>query len=273
MANPQARPGRRNERAEAILIRRCRSGDAEALRILAIRLAPLLCPAAHTAPSPQARERCLAAWRAVLRALAAWHAPSLAKLERLAARAGGRRKSPSPDTTADLPQDLMAELLAEAEKAAEHLSQAAQRRWFWTLQGYAVILALILGGAMMFATYQSMDRFATVPANRLSALQFRIRHAALSTRLRDIAWDLLSGTGDAGPAARILVSATLALDEIASTPPLRSSRLRYVVWRIAATDLPDALQDLAATLPPGKREPVLDAALALEEVEVWFAKA
>ncbi len=256
-----------NYRAEAILIRRCREGDVEALEVLAYRLAPALWAGAKAADVPDPAGRCIEGWRAALQALRAWHAPSVARLQRVALSRAGLRAAGHDDA---VPAEVYSAIAAASASASPALAEATRRRRFWLLQGYAVIAALVLGAVMMLATYQSMDRFSTVSRTQLASLQFRIRHAALSARLRDISWDLPGQVRGRSAVAEVLESAALALDEIASTPTLRADRLRYVVWRVAAADLPGALRDLAQWLPPTSRPAVLDAALALEEVEVWF---
>ena len=267
-------PRARHSRAEAILVRRCREGDTEALEILAYRLAPAVWAAAGS-DGGDAMERALRGWRAALEALEGWHAPTVGRLERLAATAVGTDRPGGPSVAGAVrpPQSLIAAMRDAAAEAAPRLAEASRRRRFAMLQLSGLAAALALGAIIMLATYQSMDRFSAVPPSRLAALQFRIRHAGLSTRLRDISWELPDAAAGRSVAARVLESAALALDEIASTPPLRVDRLRYVAWRVAAENLPAALRDLAERLPESKRAVTLDAALALEEVEVWFGAA
>ncbi|MBC7289689.1 MAG: hypothetical protein H5T86_16955 [Armatimonadetes bacterium] len=255
---------RAHRRADAILVRRCRDGDPEALEILAYRLSASLWPA--VSDRPDAHEACQRGWDAVLRALSAWHPHSLAALERLALKAVGGAHA---GETTRPPVEVVQAMVQRAAMVTTQLAEASKRRHFWRLQGYALIAALALGSVVMLAGYGTMNRLGRVSPAVLSELQFRVRHPGLSTELRDICWDL-PAAGDRPEHAKILESAALALDEIASINPRQAEQLRYVVWRIAAGALPDKLREIADDVPTWKKATVLDAALVLEEVAAWF---
>jgi hypothetical protein len=257
-------------RADAILIRRCRQGDEEALQTLLYRLADELWGAAWQAyqDTAAAQAAVLDAWRMVLRALRGWHSPSWARLRRRALGAAGGAAADGQVLAA--PEELLAAMRQAAVEAAPQLAQAARRRAFWHLQAWAVLLALLLGLVMMLVSYQAMGRWHRIPAAVVEGLQFRVRHTALSVTLRELAWQLPDPGGLDRPLVAVLEEAALALDEIANAPAAGAEeQLRYLAWRLRRRPLAALLVQVAeqGRWPPA---PLLDSALALEEVENWF---
>jgi hypothetical protein len=107
----------------------------------------------------------------------------------------------------------------------------------------------------------------------LAMLQFRIRHSGLAMELHDLAWDLPDPHGANRETARTLADAALALDEVANLPPSEAPfSLGYIAERVRTGQLPWKLFG-AADAGLGSRDVLLDAGLALEEVETWSTGA
>ncbi|MCD6352430.1 MAG: hypothetical protein J7M26_09950, partial [Armatimonadetes bacterium] len=279
-------------RGERVLVQRCRRGDADGLDALVYRLAGPLWQAAVAAGAKEeeVRQAVVEGFDAAMAGLRGWHEPALSALEARAvavatARAreasGVRRPRTGRARTGDaqepaaageltVPGAIVEELRARARAAAPELYEAAQRRGFWLLQAYAVLLALIAGVVMILVNYGSSQRWQAVPPAVMEGVQFRVRHTGLSSVLRDVAWELPDPDGADKASAAVLEEAALALDEVANVSPReRVEQFRYLAWRVRQQDLSSKLEEVAQHLGPARRQ-VEDAALVLEEVSNWF---
>ncbi len=259
----------RPSRARAILVARCRRGDTDALRALAMILADDIW-AAVARDALTEDEKTAAAVRsmqAVIQRLQSWHSPSIEELLRVARGRTSSKSTTEEDISA--PEHVRQVIIRVAVEAAPQLWAATQRRSFWRLQGYAVIAALFLGAMMMLSAWFASTRAQRVPKVVVEGLRFRVIHPGLGTLLRDLAWELAVDEQQSSAVA-VLEEASLALDEIASIGNSdETQRLHYIAWRLRATDLPMRLVDVAGQVS-ACREAIMDAALALEEVARCF---
>jgi len=167
---------------------------------------------------------------------------------------------------------LVDDLRRVARESIPELRQAAQQRFFWRLQGYAVVTAVVMGLVMVLVGYGTVRQWQAVPPSLVEGLQFRVRHAALSAALRDLSWDLPEAEGTNRRLAAALEDAALVLDEIGNLAPDDDpQKLRYLAFRISRRDLPALLVE-AASIQGLETTVVMDTALALEEVSNWFAE-
>jgi hypothetical protein len=220
----------------------------------------------------EARLRAMEAFRSALKMLSSWSGPSMLAIEKRVAASARAWQKPSsqPLTRATAPPEFLEDLRAMARAAIPELREADQRRSFWRLQGYAVVGALLIGLMMILLSYSTIGRWRRVSPELVEGLQFRVRHAGLSSYLRDLAWELPDPQGADYSAMLTLEEAALALDEIVSVASAdKAEQLRYLAWRINQQDLPDLLIDLVP-VNSAQRQAVMDAALALQEVGNWF---
>lgn len=269
----------RHRRAEAALLRRCKAGDIDALTALAYAMADDVWAAVclqrarrgiGDAAEATALDDAAEALTHALRRLEGWTTPSLAQLRAAAIEALGVAPAEVEQRPATAPPAVVLRLAQTARGRAAALMEATRRRSFWRLQGYAVVGALVLSLAVMLVSYQAMSRIERVPPVLLESLQFRVRHSGLAMTLRDLAWELPDPAGADRPLANALEEAALILDEIATLPPAQAhERLPFTAARIARTGMAHALE-AAAEQGVGPKTILLDASLALQEVENCF---
>jgi hypothetical protein len=203
-----------------------------------------------------------------LRRLEALSWPSLQELVAMAGSGAGAKKR-GPALTEEAPVEFAESLAEQARQASASLAEANKRRSFWRLQAYAMVAALVLSIVMVLVSYAVIGRMQKQPSAMLSMLQFRIRHSGLAMELHDLAWDLPDPHGANKETARVLADAALALDEVANLPPSEAPfSLGYIAERVRTGQLAWKLFG-AADEGLGSRDVLLDAGLALEEIQTW----
>lgn len=253
---------RRHRRGDAALIGRCREGNPDALSALAYRLADDLWAATGGDGS-----RAAAGLARALRRLEALRWPTPRELAAVAT--AGLRKRGAAAPTDEAPVEFADVLAEHARQAAPALAEKNKRRHFWLVQAYAVVAALMLSILMVLVTYAILGRMQRQPSAMLAMLQFRIRHSGLAMELHDLAWDLPDPKGENRETAQALDDAALALDEVANLPPQEAPYwLAYIAERVRQGQLPWKLF-AAADQNLGGRTALLDAGLALEEIQTW----
>ncbi len=213
--------------------------------------------------------RAAAGMARAIRRLEALSWPSLPEL--VACAAAGARKRGAAAVVEEAPAEFAETLAEQARQASAGLAEASKRRGFWRLQAYALVAALVLSIVMVLVSYAVIGRMQRQPSATLATLQFRIRHSGLAMSLHDLAWDLPDPRGANRQTARALADAALALDEVANLPPAEAPfALAYIAERVRNGQLPWKLAS-AADEGLGSREALLDAGLALEEIQTWAA--
>ncbi len=195
---------RLHRRAEAVLIGKCRAGQAEALRALA----ELMAPAIWASRSEEAGA--MEAWRAVLRRLSGWSEPTLAELYRVAGA--------DPDAEAEAPVEIVDLMVGEALGRAKEIAEAVQRRAFWLVQAYAIAAALVVVAAMMLVGPRTLRSLSAVSPLMVEGVKARIAQSGLPEKLRDLSWQLSDPLGEDQWAAQVLEDAALVLEEISNLP-------------------------------------------------------
>jgi hypothetical protein len=239
-------------------------GDPDALTALGYRLADGL-----WAATGGDELRAAAGMERALKRLKALSWPAMQELATTAGVGAGAKKRGAGAVTQEAPVEFAERLAEQARQASATLADANKRRAFWRLQAYAVVAALVLAIIMVLVSYAVIGRMQRQPSAMLTMLQFRIRHSGVAMELQDIAWDLPDPRGANKETARVLADAALALDEVANVPPAEAPfTLGYIAERVRAGQLPWKLFG-AAEAGLGSKDVLMDAGLALEEVETW----
>jgi len=276
----------KKSRAERSLYWRCRRGEPEALATFAYRVADDLYAMSLAACDDEcsASKAVLEAWQRTLTRLGRWrfggHLERHARREMLRglrAAVGARRAKAAAKLSSQdfgdehrprLPEADVAQMAEQARDQAPVLQQRAARRRarskfaLWTL---AALFVATLGFGVTWQVYLSQPSARSV---RVRLLQERVLASDMANLVNDVADTLPDTDGANRKEAELYGQTVMALEEIANADNTAGTEgLYYVQQRVKELDLPAFLRDAAYRQEGSTQATLLQAQLALEEVE------
>ncbi len=266
------------------ILRRCRAGDADALRAVAYQLADELYTLALTALDNEvlARAAVIETWRRLLASLGRWRfdrdLPTEAEsvLGRVMARiadpqqvrqamAGIASRREQEELSA-APPDLVEYLVAAGDRMSPVLAGAAGRRRGARRVALAlsIVAVAVLVGISSALYHGALNRRS--PQLQFEMLQQRIAQMELPAAVQEAYLSLLDPEDAQAVQAEAYQRLGLVLEEITNARSLyETGHLRFVKERIAAQGLIEIVRHAAEDAAGPRREKLMSVMLVLEE--------